>query len=323
MKLPRHGTPARTQGAALPWLLVMLVLVAAVVGGWFGWQFVEKLADQRSALLMQIEQLTATQQQQREQYDDQVALLAERLNGIDRMFEERDRQLTAMQEGGMRRWLVGEAEALASLAGERLLLTADLKATRRLLEGADATLARISDPKVMAARRALAVDIEAVRGAEQVDVPALVLRLAALQALVAELTVPALPAATPTAGNALPADADWWQRLLHSMPIHIQHDPIGAPLPLDAQQAALLRLSLDNSLQQAQLALLQARPQVYQAALDQADALIRSRFDPSEARARHLLSSINELRQQAVEQALPEIGAGLAAIRVLKVGPQE
>jgi len=95
------------------------------------------------------------------------------------------------------------------------------------------------------------------------------------------------------------------------------------PLPLDAQQAALLRLSLDNSLQQAQLALLQARPQVYQAALDQADALIRNRFDASEARARHLLSSMNELRQQAVAQALPEIGAGLAAIRALKMGPQQ
>jgi uroporphyrin-3 C-methyltransferase len=314
---------SRQRGSALPWLLIMLLLVVAVGGGWYGWQFAAQLADERSALMAELGRLTVAQQQQREQYDDQVALLAERLNGIDRMFEERDRQLTAMQEGGMRRWLVGEAEALASLAGERLLLTADLKATRRLLEGADATLARISDPKVMAARRALATDIEAVRGAEQVDVPALVLRLAALQALVAELAVPALPAAAPVAEDALPAEADWWQRLLHSMPVHIQRDPIGAPLPLDAQQAALLRLSLDNSLQQAQLALLQARPQVYQAALDQADAVIRSRFDAGEARARHLLSSINELRQQAVEQALPEIGAGLAAIRALKVGSEE
>lgn len=323
MKQPRHGTPAQLQGAALPWLLIMLLLGVAVGGGWYGWQFAAQLADERSALMAELGRLTVAQQQQREQYDDQVALLAERLNGIDRMFEQRDRQLTAMQEGGMRRWLVGEAEALASLAGQRLLLTADLKATRRLLEGADATLARISDPKVTAARRALAVDIEAVRGAEQVDVPALVLRLAALQSLVAELTVPMLPVAAPAPDDALPADADWWQRLLHSMPVRIRRDPVGTPLPLDAQQAALLRLALDNSLQQAQLALLQARPRVYQAALDQADDLIRSRFDASEARARHLLSSLNELRQQAVEQALPEIGAGLAAIRALKVGPQE
>mgnify|MGYP006143994221 CR=1 FL=1 len=310
------------RGAALPWLLMLVLLAGAVAAGWYGWQLTGELADERSELMAELQRLNISQQQQREQYDDQVALLAARLNGIDQMLEDRDRQLTALQEGGMRRWLIGEAEALASLAGERLLLTADLAATRRLLEGADATLMRISDPQVMAARRALAADIEAVRGAEQVDVPALVLRLAALQELVAELAVPALPE-EPVSEEIVDEQSSWWQRVLYSLPVRISRDPLNSPLPLDAQQAALLRLALDNSLQQAQLALLQARPQVYQAALDQADALIRSRFVPSHARARHLLSSINELRDQAVQQALPEIGGGLAAIRALKTGPQQ
>ncbi|MCC1497411.1 uroporphyrinogen-III C-methyltransferase [Alcanivorax sp. 1008] len=307
------------RGAALPWLLVLLLLVAAGGAGWFGWQWLNTSAADVDELLVEIDRLTLVQQEQREQYDDQVLLLAERLNGIDRMLEERDRQLQEMQQGGMRQWLVGEAEALASLAGQRLLLTADLAATRRLLEGADATLARISDPQTLTARRALATDIEAVRGAEQVDIPALVLRLAALQELVDELAVPALPV-QPQADQALPDDALWWQRLVHSLPIRIQHDEQAAPLPLDATQAALLRLALDGSLQQAQLALMQARPQVYDAALDQADRLIRSRFAGNDSRARHLLASLADLRDQAVHQALPEIGSGLAAIRALKAG---
>ncbi|MEE4249651.1 MAG: uroporphyrinogen-III C-methyltransferase [Alcanivoracaceae bacterium] len=307
------------RGAALPWLLVVLLLVAGGGAGWFAWQWLEAGAENVDELLVQVDKLALVQQEQREQYDDQVLLLAERLNGIDRMLEERDRQLQEMQQGGMRQWLIGEAEALASLAGQRLLLTADLAATRRLLEGADTTLARISDPQVVNARRALATDIEAVRGAEQVDIPALVLRLAAMQELVAELAVPALPA-QPESQQALAPDAVWWQRLLHSLPIRVEHDPQDAPLPLDATQAALLRLSLDGSLQQAQLALMQARPQVYDAALDQAENLIRSRFAGSEPRARHLLASLADLRDQAVHQALPEIGAGLAAIRALKAG---
>jgi uroporphyrin-III C-methyltransferase len=307
------------RGAMLPWLLVVLLLLAASGIGWFSWQWLKAGAEDVDGLLGEIDRLTLVQQEQREQYDDQVLLLAERLNGIDRMLEDRDRQLTAMQEGGMRHWLVGEAEALASLAGQRLLLTADLTATRRLLEGADATLARVSDPQTLAARRALAVDIEAVRGAEQIDIPVLVLRLAALQELVAELAVPALPV-QPQADYALPAESLWWQRLLHSLPIRIQHDPQGAPLPLDATQAALLQLSLNGTLQQAQLALMQARPQVYHSAIDQAESLIRSRFVASGPRARHLLASLAELREEAVHQALPEIGAGLAAIRELKAG---
>src|SRR5690606_17283726 len=130
------------------------------------------------------------------------------------------------------------------------LLTADLAATRRLLEGADATLARISDPRVVPARRALAADIEAVRAAEQVDVAALVLRLAALQELVAGLVVP-VQAAVPEPVPEEHAEQSWWQSLIASLPIHIERDVSLQALPLDAQQAALLRLALDNSLQQA------------------------------------------------------------------------
>jgi len=310
------------RGAALPWLLVVLLLAAGGGAGWYGWQYLQASTADNDQLLVEIDRLASRQQEQREHYDGQALQLAERLNGIDHSLAERDRQLAEMQEGGVRRWLVSEAEALASLAGQRLLLTADLAATRRLLEGADTTLARVSDPQVLLARKALATDIEKVRGAEQIDIAALVLRLAALQELVAELAVPALPQ-TPQADHALPQQPQWWQSLLHSLPIRIQHDPAGATLPLDATQAALLRLTLEGSLQQAQLALLQARPQVYRAAIDQANNLIRSRFASQDARAQHLLASLAELREQAVDQALPEIGTGLAAIRALKVGSQQ
>ena len=321
------STPHVQHGAALPWMLLLILLAALAALAWFGREFAVERLTRLDDLARQVVVLEQLQQQQREQYDDQVALLAERLNGIDRMLEERDRRLAEMQESGMRRWLVAEAEALASLAGQRLLLTADLAATRRLLAGADATLARIADPRVLPARRALAADMEAVRAAEQVDVAALVLRLAALQELVAGLAVPALPVAPEPVGPALAADQDqaghWWQSLLASLPVRIQQDRQLQFLPLDAQQAALLRLALDNSLQQAQLALLQARPAVYQAALVQADGLIQGRFRADDARARHLRSALAELQQASVEQALPEIGAGLAAIRLLKMEPLE
>lgn len=316
-----HCSALNQRGAVLPWLLVVLLLVAAGVAGWYGWQYLQTNASDNDQLLIEIDRLALKQQEQREQYNGQALQLAERLNGIDHMLDERDRQFAEMQEGGVRRWLVGEAEALASLAGQRLLLTADLAATRRLLEGADATLARVSDPQVLVARKALAVDIEKVRGAEQIDIAALVLRLSAMQELVAELAVPALPL-TPEADHALPQEPQWWQSVLYSLPIRIQHDPAGAALPLDVTQAALLRLTLEGSLQQAQLALLQARPQVYYAAIDQAAKLIRSRFASKDARAQHLLASLAELREEAVHQALPEIGAGLAAVRALKAGAQ-
>jgi uroporphyrin-III C-methyltransferase len=318
MNTARLTTSISQHGGALPWFLLFVLLLAALAGGWHGWQAMEHSQAAQGKTTLQLDSLLQAHEESVRAQQQQANLLQERLNTVERMLDDRDRQLKAMQEGGQRNWLLGEAEALAALAGQRLLLTADLAATRRLLESADKTLARINDPEVVTARRALAEDIEAVRGAEHVDVVALVLRLAAMQSLVAELAVPVV-AEEPRAVVPLTEDALWWQRILHSLPINIQRQQ-DTPLPLDQQQAALLRLALDNSLQQAQMALLQGRAAVYHSALDQAEALIRSRFAPGDPRARHVLASLTELKEEAVHQALPDIGEGLAAIRQLKAG---
>jgi uroporphyrin-III C-methyltransferase len=307
------------RGAVSPWWLVMVLLLALGGVGWYGWQWLDNEHQMRVAMQAELDRLTRDQEEAEASFRQQGAEIALRIDTLDRMIDERDQQWRAMQEGGQQQWLMSEAEALASLASQRLLLTADLAATRRLLESADMALTRISDPAVITARRALAIDIEAVRGAEQVDVAAVVLRLAALQQLVAELAVPAQPV-LPEPAEPLPAAPTWWQRLLHSLPIRIQRDPGQSVLPLDQQQAALVRLALDNSLQQAQMALLQARPSVYHAALDQAERLLVGRFPGTDPRARQLRAALDELRTEAVQQALPEIGRGLTAIRDLKAG---
>ncbi|MFN3713729.1 MAG: uroporphyrinogen-III C-methyltransferase [Alcanivoracaceae bacterium] len=307
------------RGAALSVLLWLILAAAIGFLGWQGWRHIELAGQSRDQLATDLQELAGQYEELALQCEERDEVLAERLSSVDRLLDDQTRQFKALQEGGQQNWLMGEAESLASLAGQRLLLTADLVATRRLLESADAALSRISDPAVMPARRALAVDIEAVRGAEQIDIPAVVLRLAALQLLVAELAVPAAPVVIEPV-RSLPESPTWWQRLLHSLPVRIQRDGDQSILPLDQQQAALLRLALDNSLQQAQLALLQARPAVYLAALEQADRLLVSRFPLADARVRQLRTALDELKTEAVHQALPDIGRGLAAIRDLKAG---
>ncbi len=169
--------------------------------------------------------------------------------------------LTDLKSGGQRLWLINEARALASLASQRLLLTQDALAARRLLKAADETLARLDDPAVLPARKALALDMETLSGASQVDVQGMVLRLGALRELVVELAVPA--EASPERETP-DVDQPWWQDVLDRMPVTVRRHEGAVPLPLSGEQASLVRLTLDGSLQQAQLALMQGalRPMV-------------------------------------------------------------
>jgi uroporphyrin-3 C-methyltransferase len=224
--------------------------------------------------------------------------------------------LTDLKSGGQRLWLINEARALASLASQRLLLTQDALAARRLLKAADETLARLDDPAVLPARKALALDMETLSGASQVDVQGMVLRLGALRELVAELAVPA--EASPPERDTPDVDQPWWQDVLDRMPVTVRRHEGAVPLPLSGEQASLVRLTLDGSLQQAQLALMQGRAEAYGQAVENARSTLEQWFRDDDPRAAQMQATLKEMGGASVAQALPQIGNGLAAIEALK-----
>ena len=80
----------------------------------------------------------------------------------------------------------------------------------------------------------------------------MVLQLGALRQTVVELAVPVEEA--PPEKNRPEVNQPWWQDVLDRMPVNVRHHEGRVPLPLTAEQASLVRLTLDGSLQQAQLA---------------------------------------------------------------------
>lgn len=315
-----HRLPVRQRGRVFWPLLILLIVIAALAAaGWWGWQQWQRLENQRGELAGQVSSLRQALEQQQQQSRGQQQALEQLRDQQDRIeaAQARDRQALAdVKKGGQRLWLINEAQSLASLASQRLLLTGDANAALHLLQAADKTLARIDDPSVLPARRALAVDMEKLKGATQVDITAVVLRLGALEELVPELAVPA-QGKTPQP-SAPKSGGGWWQGLLDHLPIQVHHRDGKMPLPLNDTQAALVRLSLEADLQQARLALMQARPKVYKQALDHAGRTVREWFREDDPRARQLLSGLKSLGGERVSQAMPDIGAGLAAIRQLK-----
>lgn len=315
-----HRPLSRQRGRLFWPLLILLIVIAALAaGGWWGWQQWQRLEGDRAELGQRVDTLQQALQQQRQDTQQQRQALQTLRDQQDRMeaTQARDRQaLSDVKQGGQRLWLINEAESLASLASQRLLLTGDAKAARRLLQAADKTLARIDDPNVLPARRALAVDMEKLNGALQVDVESLVLRLGALQDLVPDLAVPARE--KPPISDQPEANPGWWQSLLSHMPVQIRRHQGKVPLPLTDTQASLVRLTLEANLQQAELALMQSRSRAYKQAIANTRQTLHEWFRDDDARARQMLNALDELGSRQVEQAMPEIGAGLAAIRELK-----
>lgn len=313
-----HYPFSRQRGLSLwPLLIVLLVVAVLAAAGWWGWQQWLRLESDRAGLARQVSSLRQDLDGQNRQQARALATLRTQQDRFEAGLAESRAKVTDLSQGGQRLWLINEAESLASLASQRLLLSGDPAAARRLLKAADETLARLDDPQTLPARRALAVDMEKLSGALQVDIQALVLRLGALQDLAKELAVPARAVAEQSNKDEQ-ARPTWWQRWLAHLPITVSRHGEKVPLPLTDTQAALVGLTLDASLQQAQLALMQGRAQVFKQALKQARATLEQYFAVEQGGARQMLAALDELDGQQVRQALPEIGAGLTAIRELK-----
>lgn len=315
---PSGSTPVtRRRGNGGLFLFLLLLVAAVAAGGYYGWQLLRtvKLEDQQQEQALQ--QMRDTLDQHLQGHEKQSETARTRLDELEGRLAAQQSRLQQLRAGGQTDWLLNEAEALASLAQQRLLLTGDIAASRRLLGAADEVLKRVDLPEAISARKALATDLEKLRGADQVDIAGLVLRLDALREQVAGLTVPAAKRADADAGQVVPREqVDSWQGWLAKLPITVRRHDETLPLPLDKQQASLLRLYLNSDLQKAQLAALQARPQVYTGALANARDTLDTWFAGGE-RVAQLDSGLQALQQASLEQALPEIGDGLAAIRAL------
>ncbi|MQX52680.1 uroporphyrinogen-III C-methyltransferase [Alcanivorax sediminis] len=300
------------------WLVLVILILAGVIGagGWLGWQEYQRLQADKSDVVGQMEKLKSDMAAQRSEVQGALAAFEKKQAEQAAQRVKDQAILTDMKTGGQKLWLINEARALASLASQRLLLTQDAMAARRLLEAADGVLARIDDPSVLVARQALAVDMDKLSRANKVDVQGMVLQLGALRQTVAELAVPVEEA--PPERDTPDVSQPWWKDVLDRMPVTVRHHDGRVPLPLSAEQASLVRLTLDGSLQQAQLALMQGRGEAYQQALTNADLTLKQWFRKDDPRASHMREVLSEMGGQQVAYVLPEIGAGLTAIEALK-----
>ncbi|WP_162925640.1 uroporphyrinogen-III C-methyltransferase [Isoalcanivorax indicus] len=315
-----HRRPPAGRGRGLLWLILVLMLAGA---GYLGWQVWESQHREHGAWRAALADQEDHWQRALATTQDAQAAQAERIQQLETALADTGQQLRALREGGQQFWLISEALSLASLAEQQLLLTGDAEAAARVLHAADDLLARSDDNAMLPLREALREDIARLNAAQRVDVTGILLELGALQGRVADLALPRRE--PPSAGTADAEETDAaetgrLERLLARLPVRIRTYDGPAPLPLDSASRQLVRLALENELQQARLALLQGRPDVYTAALQRADELAGTWFAQADPGVEAFREAVQTLAAQDVAQALPDIGTGLAALRRARAG---
>ncbi len=316
----------KTGGIAL--VLVILLALVVLIGGWRGWHMLDaqqqrlSQVESNATAIGQLEAQLGEGDQQREQamqsLRDELQQTQESVNQtVDKVLE----RLASEQEADPSDWLYAEVEYLLRLANQRLQLERDVAGVKALLQTADERLAQADNPALTPVRRAIQSELAALRSVPEVDRTGLYLMLMAQQEQLAQLPLEQDVEQLAAQGNdTSPVSGDWQQQLsrfgqeLKELVVVRKHDQALEAL-LTPDQEAYLRQNLRLQLEQAQLALLQANPELYQASLEKATTLIEGYYDTGNQGVSESLDQLATLADKAIRPELPDISGSLQALR--------
>ncbi|WP_186824841.1 uroporphyrinogen-III C-methyltransferase, partial [Klebsiella pneumoniae] len=137
-----------------------------------------------AGLSSQIAALQKAQESQKSELEGIIKQQADQLTEAQRQQEALAKKLEEVQEkvavisgSDAKTWLLAQADFLVKLAGRKLWSDQDVTTAAALLKSADASLADMNDPSLIAARRAITDDIASLSAVSQVDYDGIILKV--------------------------------------------------------------------------------------------------------------------------------------------------
>jgi uroporphyrin-3 C-methyltransferase len=226
-------------------------------------------------------------------------------------------------------WAYAEIEQSLFIASQQLALASNVKGALIALQAADARLARMDRPQLMALRKAINRDIERLKAAPHVDTVAISVRLDNLAAQVDKLPLamevrpqPEQPATSrtteETGGNLWTRFwRDTWAELKQLVRVQEMDGP-DVPL-LAPTQSYFLRENLKLRLTGARLALLARDAASYKADLKAARDWLSRYYDTRNNSVTYATAMLRNLHDAEVSIEAPDITASLEALRTLRM----
>lgn len=319
-------------GGGWIFLALLLALAAAGLSGWMAWQDYQKQGQENVALRDISATIGSLRQQQQtivsglaSQRESMAQLRSEQRAEVANLLkrsQELESTLQSMTTVDRQDWLLAEAEYLLRLANQRLQLGGDAKNAANLLASADLILRDIDDTALHTVRAAIAAEIASLQTVAEFDVEGLYL---ALQGVSSEAEKLALYSAPSYQAEAVPeVEGDDWQNRLrggllrawHKLRsyIRIRHHEQSFKPALAPEQEAALRHSLRLMIEQAQMALLAERPELYSLSLDKAEQWLLKYYQ-LDGRTEAVAAQIPPLRDSFTTRQNADISSSLRGLK--------
>jgi uroporphyrin-3 C-methyltransferase len=223
-----------------------------------------------------------------------------------------------------------EIEQVLLVAGQQLQLAGNVQSALAALQLADARLQRLERPQFLPLRRALTHDMDRLKAMPFVDVAGMSLKLD--QALLAVNSLPfamdeRLPPPPPAKPSAA-AEEPSWQRMLREAWAEVRQlvrvevaDRPAAPLLIPSQQY-FLRENLKLRLLSARIALLNRNDASFKDDVVAAEGWLKLYFDTRTKSVQTLQATLKQLAATPMAGEMPDLGASLEAVRVLRLAQE-
>ncbi len=315
----RSGVAGIALGAIA--IAIALALGAGLYG--YGKHQASRQTATNDALSTQLAALQKQQDQQKTELENtikQQATALEEANhqqaNLARQLDEVQQKVATISGSDAKTWLLAQADFLVKLAGRKLWSDQDVTTAAALLKSADASLADMNDPSLIAARRALTDDISSLSAVSQVDYDGIILKLNQLSNQVDNLRL------ADNDSDDTPMDSDgselsstvheWrqnlvksWHNFMDSFITIRRRDESAVPL-LAPNQDIYLRENIRSRLLVAAQAVPRHQDETYKQSLENVSTWVRAYYDTDDATTKAFLDELEALGQQSINMDVPQ-----------------
>ncbi|HKM96619.1 MAG TPA: uroporphyrinogen-III C-methyltransferase [Buttiauxella sp.] len=322
-KQPPQKNRSGIAGIALGAIAIAIAL--ALGGGLYSYGKHQSAAQTANtdALATQLIALQKQQEQQQSALETTVKQQASALEESNRQQANLARELDEVQQkvatisgSDAKTWLLAQSDFLVKLAGRKLWSDQDVTTAAALLKSADASLADMNDPSLLAVRRALTDDISALAAITQVDYDGIILKLNQLSNQVDNLRLADNNTDdTPmdSDGNELSSTVtEWrqnltksWHNFMDSFITIRRRDETAVPL-LAPNQDVYLRENIRSRLLVAAQAVPRHQDETYKQSLENVSTWVRAYYDTNDSVTKSFLDELDSLSQQSINMDVPQ-----------------
>ncbi|HKN05569.1 MAG TPA: uroporphyrinogen-III C-methyltransferase [Buttiauxella sp.] len=304
---------------------IAIAIALALGGGLYSYGKHQSAAQTANtdALATQLIALQKQQEQQQSALETTVKQQASALEESNRQQANLARELDEVQQkvatisgSDAKTWLLAQSDFLVKLAGRKLWSDQDVTTAAALLKSADASLADMNDPSLLAVRRALTDDISALSAITQVDYDGIILKLNQLSNQVDNLRLADNNTDdTPmdSDGNELSSTVtEWrqnltksWHNFMDSFITIRRRDETAVPL-LAPNQDVYLRENIRSRLLVAAQAVPRHQDETYKQSLENVSTWVRAYYDTNDSVTKSFLDELDSLSQQSINMDVPQ-----------------